>query len=190
MTTSRRQAIIDAARTTLKAKGLEGTRMDDIAGKVGIARPNLYRYFANKEELVKALLEAEINDVNDQRRHRVPVTGPVRNLIVKSLVIGSELATNNELLSMVFTDDLGEVTAKLVAQDNSLMAIESAYWQPVLDHGRRRGELASGLTNERILHWFMTNHYVFMSRPELISGSRKAWIEDFVVPPVLAGPRT
>ncbi|QSE92091.1 TetR/AcrR family transcriptional regulator [Rhodococcus pseudokoreensis] len=186
---TRRQAIIEAARVTLRERGFEGTRMDDIAGQVGIARPNLYRYFANKEELVRALLEAEILAVNNQRRHRIPVSGPVRDLIVESLLVGAELTMRNELLSVIFSEELGEVAARLVADDSNLMSMEVDYWQPILDHGRRREELDSDMPDARILHWFMTNHYVFVTRPELIDGDIRAWIEDFVVKPVLATPR-
>lgn len=183
---TRRQAIIEAARVTLRERGFEGTRMDDIAGQVGIARPNLYRYFANKEDLVRALLEAEILAVNNQRRHRIPVSGPVRDLIVESLLVGAELTMRNELLSVIFSEELGEVAARLVADDSNLMSMEVEYWQPILDHGRRREELDSDMPDARILHWFMTNHYVFVTRPELIDGDIRAWIEDFVVKPVLA----
>ncbi|WP_216892229.1 TetR/AcrR family transcriptional regulator [Nocardia alni] len=185
---SRRRAIIEAARVTLRDKGFDGTRMEDIAGQVGIARPNLYRYFSNKEDLVRALLETEIVSVNNQRRHLIPLSGSVRDLIVESLVIGAELSACNELLAVVFDEDLGRVAARLVAVDSDLMSMECDYWKPILEYGRGRGELMAGLSDERILHWFMSNHYVFMARRELVSGSMRSWIEDFVVPPVLAAP--
>lgn len=188
MRADRRRAIIEAARTILRDKGIDGTRMDDIAGEVGIARPNLYRYFSNKEELVRALLHNEIVSVNDERRRRIPISGPVRDIIAESLVIGAELSASNELLSVVFTEEFGDVAAKLVAADSGVMWMECDYWQPILDHGRRRGELVSRLTDERIMHWFMSNHYVFMSRRELVSGDLRRWIEDFVVAPIVVRP--
>ncbi len=179
--------ILEAARITLREKGFSATRMDDIAGRVGIARPNLYRYFAKKEDLVRALLEVEILETHNQRRHRIPVRGPVRPILVESLHVGADLARGNELLSLIFADSLADVTARLVADDDELLALETEYWRPILEHGRRRNELRPGLSDDRILRWFMTNHYVLMSRPELVGEDIRSWIDDFVVPPVLAG---
>ncbi|MFE5708245.1 TetR/AcrR family transcriptional regulator [Rhodococcus koreensis] len=182
---SRRQEIIDAARVTLREKGFEATRMDDIAGQVGIARPNLYRYFSNKEDLVRALLDAEISAVNNQRRYRIPLSGNVRDLLIESLSMGADLAASNELLSVVLTDDLGAISAKLIAADETIMAREADYWRPILRYGRQRDELNSSISDNRILSWFMANHYVFLARPELVIGDRREWIADFVVAPVL-----
>lgn len=183
---SRRQSILEAARITLRERGLEAIRMDDIAGRVGIARPNLYRYFSHKDDLVKALLEVEILETHRRRRHRIPLRGPVRPILVESLVQGSELARGNELLSMIFADGLADVTAKLVAMDDHLLEIEFAYWRPVLEHGRARHEIRTNLTDDRIMRWFMTNHYVLMTRPELVGDDVRSWLEDFVVTPILA----
>ena len=113
-----RDRIIDAAREAFRRNGIAATPLDDVAALAGVARPNLYRYFADREELA---------------------------------------------------------------------AVQHEYWGPLLEYGRARREIAAGLSNERIVRWFLINHVSVSERPELIpNGDVRTWFADFVVPPVLA----
>jgi len=48
----REDAILDAAASTLAAKGFDLMTMDDVALAVGISKPSLYKHFKSKDELV------------------------------------------------------------------------------------------------------------------------------------------
>ncbi len=53
-----RQAILDAALDLFADKGFFGTSLRDVAAAVGVRESNLYNYFAGKDALFDALLEA------------------------------------------------------------------------------------------------------------------------------------
>lgn len=53
----RRGEILDAALQVFTHNGYEGGTMRDIATRVGVSEPALYRHFSNKEELFVALLQ-------------------------------------------------------------------------------------------------------------------------------------
>ena len=53
-----RQAILDAALDLFAAKGYFGTSLRDVAAVVGVRESALYNYFAGKEALFDALLDA------------------------------------------------------------------------------------------------------------------------------------
>lgn len=54
-----RQAILEAAETIFADRGFDGARLQDVALAVGIRRPSILYYFANKQELYDAV-EADI----------------------------------------------------------------------------------------------------------------------------------
>ena len=58
-----RSAILDAAATVI-AERHGSTSMADVATAAGISRATLYRYFASKEELLRALAGVAIDDVS------------------------------------------------------------------------------------------------------------------------------
>jgi AcrR family transcriptional regulator len=53
--------ILGAALIEFERHGFAGARLDDIANRVGVTKPIIYRHFKNKEALFKALLEGSLN---------------------------------------------------------------------------------------------------------------------------------
>jgi AcrR family transcriptional regulator len=52
-----RKKIIAEALTLFLKKGVDKTTMDDIAARLGVTKPAIYRYFKNKEELFLASVQ-------------------------------------------------------------------------------------------------------------------------------------
>lgn len=55
----RRLEIMKAAEAVFKRKGYEASTMQDIIEETGMSRGGVYLYFAGKDELIQALLEAD-----------------------------------------------------------------------------------------------------------------------------------
>jgi AcrR family transcriptional regulator len=53
-----RAGILDAAEELIAAKGLHGAALVDIARRAGVAVGTLYNYFADRDDLVRALFES------------------------------------------------------------------------------------------------------------------------------------
>lgn len=68
-----RQAILEAAEQIFANVGFDAARLEDVALKVGIRRPSIIYYFANKQELYDAV-EADIFDA----MHRAAVAAMAR----------------------------------------------------------------------------------------------------------------
>src|SRR5690349_13015594 len=49
-----RLRIVEAARTEFEARGYEGTRIEDVAARAGVAVPTVYKAFTNKRTLLTA----------------------------------------------------------------------------------------------------------------------------------------
>lgn len=182
---SARERIVDAAREEFLSAGIGPTRMDTIAKRVGIARPNVYRYFKRKQDLVKEVILHEVRAVNVQRRARIPLEGPSADIMLASLVMGADLINKTEFLSFALRTDREQVTAFLASNDDDLFATQHQYWEPILEHVRMRGDLRDGLDDDRIIRWFMSNNFSLVTLPEMYPGSMTAWFADFVIPPVL-----
>ena len=59
----REQLILDAADQLFVEKGYHDTAIDDIAARVGISKGTVYLHFASKEDLVFALLERGVGQL-------------------------------------------------------------------------------------------------------------------------------
>jgi len=54
--------ILDAARDLYRVQGIDGTSLDQIAKKVGIAKPSIYNHFESKEAIGAALISDFVGD--------------------------------------------------------------------------------------------------------------------------------
>ena len=70
---ARPEEITAAALTLFVERGYANTRLDDVAGRSGVSKGTLYLYFANKEDLFKAVVReglvspiAEVRDLIDR----------------------------------------------------------------------------------------------------------------------------
>ncbi|HMS80722.1 MAG TPA: TetR/AcrR family transcriptional regulator [Burkholderiaceae bacterium] len=68
---SRPAELLDAALDLFVERGYAATRLDDIASRAGVSKGTLYLYFANKEELFKALVRENIVRLLDRFRAEV-----------------------------------------------------------------------------------------------------------------------
>lgn len=67
---ARRGLVIAEAAALFDSQGYHQTRMEDIANRVGIAKPTLYHYFASKEEILFWIHEEFVNLLIARHRSR------------------------------------------------------------------------------------------------------------------------
>ncbi len=76
----REEAILDAATSTLAAKGFDLMTMDDVAVAVGISKPSLYKHFKSKDELVSEAMIRLVDDALEHLEHLPDTLTPVQRL--------------------------------------------------------------------------------------------------------------
>lgn len=78
--------LLDAALELFVERGYAGTRLEDVAARAGVSKGTLYLYFANKEELFKAVVRENIVARLSQTRESLRgVDGP-REQVLRELV--------------------------------------------------------------------------------------------------------
>jgi len=83
---SRPSELLAAALELFVERGYAATRLDDIAARAGVSKGTLYLYFANKEELFKALVRENIVTMLDAFRERIEGSGEPASALIRSFV--------------------------------------------------------------------------------------------------------
>lgn len=89
------QGLLTAAQALFLERGIENVTIDDITREAGVAKGSFYRYFADKDELVRAMIEPGQTRVvgaferAEQRLRKASAPEHVRNAYAR---LGKELA--------------------------------------------------------------------------------------------------
>jgi len=74
--------ILEAAAAEFVEQGFLSTRMEDIAARLGISKPIIYRHFPSKHALLQAVLDQQLNAPFDQLSEYVRnYAGPLKPLL-------------------------------------------------------------------------------------------------------------
>jgi AcrR family transcriptional regulator len=73
----KRERLVSAASDLLYRQGVENTTLADMAHAADVPLGNVYYYFKTKDEIVTAVIEAHVHDIEEMvatldRRHRTP----------------------------------------------------------------------------------------------------------------------
>jgi len=76
---SRRQEIVDAARTCFLRSGFHRTTTDEICREAAITPGGLYHYFGGKDEIIAAVIQQSANEVVGRLRAMIEEAGDMRS---------------------------------------------------------------------------------------------------------------
>jgi AcrR family transcriptional regulator len=78
---ARREQILDSAVAYIVERGLSTFTLENVAVQAGVSKPLVYKYFAKREDLLKALLEREYVFLGAHRLGELPKDVPLEPLI-------------------------------------------------------------------------------------------------------------
>jgi len=78
---ARRQSIVDAAVELILETRHAGCGLEQVAERAGISKALIYKYFPNREELLKAILEQEFAALQGRGLDSIPGEVPVERVI-------------------------------------------------------------------------------------------------------------
>jgi TetR/AcrR family transcriptional regulator len=103
---STEQKILDAAHNVFIKKGMEGSRMQEIANEAGINKALLHYYFRTKEKLFEAIFKQVFKQVFPGIKELVYSQIPIENKIEAFIQKYMELLLNNPYIPMFILKEI------------------------------------------------------------------------------------
>jgi AcrR family transcriptional regulator len=147
-----RERILAAAERCIDRHGIRKTTMDDVASEVGLSRPSVYRYFADRDDLLIELITRHARAVLDRARKSVSRQGSLPDQIVQTILYTAEHARRDPLTRHCIDPDGTSLGRRMIASGTTEM-IRGEMWDPVLDAALANNELPPGLPRSDIHLW-------------------------------------
>ena len=98
-------AILDAALVEFEQHGFRRVALDDVARRAGVSRTTIYRRFANRDELVAAVVERENVVLFDDIARELKEAGPQSNLYVEAFALSILRFRRHRVPNRMMTDE-------------------------------------------------------------------------------------
>lgn len=147
-----RERILAAAERCIDRHGIRKTTMDDIASEVGLSRPSVYRYFADRDDL---LIELNIRHarVLSARVHKVMSRqGNFPDRIVEAVLYMADQTRRDPLTRFVIDPDGTSLGQRMITSGTSEM-LRAEFVDPILDAAVANNELPPGLPRADYYLW-------------------------------------
>ncbi len=99
------EAILDAAVVEFEGHGLRRVALDDVARRAGVSRTTIYRRFANKDELIAAVVERENVALFADIAAELKQAGPQSNVYVEAFTLSILRFRRHRVLNRMMSDE-------------------------------------------------------------------------------------
>jgi AcrR family transcriptional regulator len=126
--------------------------MDDIASEVGLSRPSVYRYFADRDDLLVELITRHGQALLDRAHKTISLQSSLSDQIVESLLYIADHGRRDPLTRYLIDPDGTSVGRQMIASGTS-ETITAELWDPCLDAALANNELPPELPRSDIYLW-------------------------------------
>ena len=187
-----RERILAAAERCIDRHGIRKTTMDDVACEVGLSRPSVYRYFADRDDLLIELITRHARALLARARKSISRHTSLPDQIVGTVLYTAEHARHDPLTRHIIEPDGTSLGRRMIASGTTEM-IRAEMWDPVLDAALANNELPPGLPRSDIHLWLGDVTKLVMRGLEDGEGDVRRYrsiLRRFVVPAFAGANRT
>jgi acyl-CoA synthetase (AMP-forming)/AMP-acid ligase II len=139
----KKDAVLLAGARLFTRKGFYGTSLDDIAQSLGVTKPTLYYYIANKEEILIECVERGLTAFHEGLIALVQSGMDGRELLRAAMALYGEVVTSDfgMCASRVGEDPLSEVKRRALRQRKGEVDLD---FRRLIDQGMQHGWIVAG----------------------------------------------
>jgi AcrR family transcriptional regulator len=147
-----RERILAAAERCVDRHGIRKTTMDDVACEIGLSRPSVYRYFADRDDLLIELITRHGRALRDRAHKTISRQSSLPDQIIESLLYIADHGRRDPLTRHLIDPDSTALGRRMIASGTSEM-LRAELWDPYLDAAVANNELPPGLPRSDIYLW-------------------------------------
>lgn len=139
-TTDRRADLLAAAAHRFIEVGIGATTMEDIAREARAGKATLYRYFANKDAVIDALLEREAERLERRLHDAADAAGSCAEAVEAAYVTGVDFYVTHPVLTRGRDEEPGLILHRIIADGGPQVRTLLDFFADLIARGVESGE--------------------------------------------------
>lgn len=138
---SRRNEVLEAARSCLARYGFDKMTMDDVGREVGLNKASLYYYYRSKEAMVSDVLKSEANYYIQALRQKVEIASGCSNRIQTYLIERFRISQHVVNLHHMSLNNFRQLRPLFRRLNRQFREDEVDFISKILQHCLEKGEI-------------------------------------------------
>lgn len=184
-----RDFLLQAAESCFERYGITRTTMDDIAEAAQVSRPTLYRYFGDRDSLLRVIAGRRAEMVQAKTTAFLEKQRTLSDKLVEGLLYLAAVGRKDQFYALLVSPETLTLASELLLEDHSAaLRFAEAVWGPVLAGAADSGKLRPGLDLDAAFHWLVAVNITLVSwaKPDKKTlEQHRDMLRTFVVPAFL-----
>ncbi len=165
MQTERQKEIIEAALELITKKGIQGLTMKNIAKKIGITEPAIYRHYDNKIHILIAILDFFISNTEQIFTKEVnnysKVIDKIEHLFINHF---TSFSATPSLVSVIFSEEIFRNEPMLIEKISEIIDKNDKILKKIIINGQKNGELRTDIEAKHLSTIIMGTLRLFVKK--------------------------
>lgn len=155
-----------ATLDSVEAAGVRGFSLEDVAGRAGLSRTTIYKYFpGGRSQLVEQTATWEIARFWGRLATAVQDLPTLEDRLVAGLVIGRKVMTRSRILANLIDPDVAELIAAVQPSEPLIHGVIRGYMRDALDVESAAGRLRAGVDPDAAADYLMRMTLSWLGSP-------------------------
>lgn len=165
--------------------GVHRVTMDEIAAAAGISRPTLYRYFGDRDSLIKSIVEHRSNKLVGRVHRLLEDHEELTEKLVAGLLHVADAGHSDQFILDLLRSASEHFTSTLMLPEGTATAFAEAVWAPVFKLAADAGALPADFDERKAYRWLISINFMLLGWPDYAQLSeeyKRDMLRRFVVP--------
>lgn len=178
MQTERQKEIVEAALELITKKGIQGLTMKNIAKKIGITEPAIYRHYDNKIHILIAILDFFINNIEQifkkELNNDSKAIDKIEHLFINHF---TTFSATPSLVSVIFSEEIFRNEPMLIEKISEIIDKNDKILTKIIINGQKKAEIRTDIDAKYLSTIIMGTLRLFVKKWQFSSYSFNLSIE-------------
>jgi AcrR family transcriptional regulator len=148
-----RTRLVDAAEECFRKYGVMKTTIEDVAADAKVSRATVYRYFANRDELILGVLLREGERFLGRLAKKIATAPNIESSIVDGVLYTVKAVRNDANLALLFAPDTAGITTSIAGASEALFSLTADFLRPYFEAAQASGAMRTDIDINDAAEW-------------------------------------
>jgi len=188
-----RERLLDAAEGCLEQFGPQKTSMEDVARAAGMSRATVYRYFENRDALLRGVASRQAASLATEAMAFLPQFNTISDWLVEGCLFTLREIPKRPVFASLVTSLDSSAASKLLLGSSGMIQIGVNVLRPMFANARQQGLLREDVDIDMLIEWLLRVLWTYLNAPSQVATDEESMRKLFhmmLIPAVLKDSST